>query len=141
MTLTLSPISGSSGNVVTVDGTITNNTTDTVYLNGEDFTFGSMVFAKGDTIDFFLNAPISLAPDSSFGLIALFTFQIAPGTSNDAYSGNFLDIIGGTSPSDFTDVLASSEFSVNVTATPEPGTLVLLITGLLPITALLRRRA
>lgn len=125
--LTLSPVSGAPGTTVTVDGTITNNSSNTVYLNSESFTLSSP-FINGDTTDFFVNAPLSLSPDTNSGLIALFTFQIAPGTPSGIYPGNFLDIIGG-GPSNFTDVLASSEFSV--TATPEPGTLPLLGTGLL----------
>jgi len=141
VTLALSNVSGPPGSTITVVGTITNNTADTVYLNSEDFTLGSSSFLNGDITDFFLNAPISLGPDSNSGLIALFTFDIAPSTPGSVYDGNFLDIIGG-GPSDFTDVLASSEFSVNVTATPEPGTLLLLFSGLLmlALSNYLRRR-
>jgi hypothetical protein len=140
VTLTLSAVSGSPGGMVTLDGTITNDSTNTVYLNGEGFTLGSLSFSNGDITDFFLNTPFSLAPDTSSGLIALFTFDIASGTAGGVYTGNFLDIIGGAEPSDFTDVLASSEFSANVTATPEPSTLLLLCTGLLPAVFLRRKR-
>jgi PEP-CTERM motif len=136
ITLTLSPVSGCSGTTVTVDGTITNNSSNTVYLNSESFTLPSPLI-NGDTTDFFLNAPLSLAPDTNSGLIALFAFQIAPGTPQGVYLGNFLDIIGG-GPSDFTDVLASSEFAV--TATPEPATLPLFGTAVLIAGAFVLRR-
>jgi len=136
--LTLAPVSGTPGSTVTVDGTITNDTSDTVYLNSESYTLPSP-FTNGDNTDFFLNAPLSLAPDTNSGLIALFTFEIEPGTSGGSYSGNFLDIVGG-GPSDFTDVLTSSGYSVTVLSStvPEPSALVLLSTGLLGL-LLLRR--
>jgi hypothetical protein len=143
LTLSLSTVvSGSPGANITVDGTITNDGADTVYLNSEDFTLGSSSFLNGDVTDFFLNAPLSLNPGTGSGLIALFTFDTAAGTSRGTYSGNFLDIIGGADPSDFTDVLASAEFPVSVTATPEPGTPLLLFSGLLmlAVSSCLRRQ-
>lgn len=137
VTLTLSSVSGTPGSTVTVDGTITNDSSNTVYLNGESFTLGSS-FINGDPTDFFLNAPISLDPGGSSGLIALFAFQVASGTPNGSYSGDFLDIIGG-GPSDFTDTLASADYSVDVASTPEPSALVLFGIGLLGFLPLRRK--
>jgi len=142
VTLTLSAASGSPGDTITIDGTITNGTANPVYLNAEDFSFGSSSLLNGDVTDFLLNAPFSLAPGTNSGLIAVFTLEIAPGTTGGTYSGNSLDIIGGTDPSNFTDVLASSGFSVDVggaVSTPEPATLILLGSGFL--LAGLRRRS
>jgi hypothetical protein len=133
--LTLSTVLGPPGSTVTVDGTITNNGSVTVFLNSENFSLSSPSFINGDITEFFLNAPVYLEPGTTSGLIPLFTFEIAPGTPAGFYPGNFLDIIGG-GPTDFTDVLASAEFSVGVT--PEPGTVVLLGTGVL--VALCRRK-
>jgi PEP-CTERM motif len=138
--LTLSSVSGASGSEVTVYGTITNTGADDVYLNSENFTLGSTYFSNADVTDFFLNAPLSLGPDSNSGLIALFTFDIASETPAGAYGGNFLDILGGPGDSDQND-LASAEFSVVVAnaAVPEPGMIGLIALGLASV-ILLRRR-
>ena len=139
--LTLSSVSGVPGSEVTVYGTITNTGSGDVYLNNENFTLGSSYFLNGDITDFFLNAPLSLGPDSDSGLIALFTFDIAPGTPGGTYGGNYLDILGGPGSSD-QNLLASAEFSVAVesTAVPEPGTIGLIVLGLAGAILLRRRR-
>lgn len=129
VTLTLSAVSGLPGTTVTVDGTIANTGSSTVYLNSEDFTLNSPSFLNGDITDFLLNAPLSLAGGTNSGLIPIFAFDIGPGTLAGPYAGNFLDIIGGTDPSDFTDTLASAQFTINAQGavnTPEPSTFVLL---------------
>lgn len=87
--LTLSGVSGAPGSEVTVYGTITNTGSDDVYLNSENFTLGSTYFSNGDVTDFFLNAPLSLGPDSNSGLIALFTFDVASGTPGGAMGATF----------------------------------------------------
>ena len=137
--LTLTSVSGAPGSEVTVYGTITNTGSDDVYLNSENFTLGSTYFSNGDVTDFFLNAPLSLGPDSDSGLIALFTFDVASGTPGGSYGGNYLDILGG-GPTD-QNLLASAEYSVDVqnTAVPEPGTIGLIALGLAGV-ILLRRR-
>jgi hypothetical protein len=138
--LTLSSVSGAPGSEVTVYGTITNSGSDDVNLNSENFTLGSTYFSNGDVTDFFLNAPLSLGPESTSGLIALFTFEIGSGTPAGIYGGNFLDILGGPGEFDQND-LASAEYSVNVAnaAVPEPGTIGLIALGLAGV-ILLRRR-
>jgi hypothetical protein len=135
--LTLLPVSGVPGTIVTVEGIITNNSSNTVYLNSESFTL-PLPLINGDNTDFFVNAPFSLSAGTNSGLIALFTFQIAPGTSSGIFPENFLDIIGGGA-SDFTDVLASSEFSA-IVVTPEPGPLPLFGTAISLLAALAWRK-
>ena len=137
--LTLTSVSGAPPSEVTVYGTITNTGSDDVYLNSENFTLGSSSFSNGDVTDFFLNAPLSLAPDSDSGLIALFTFDVASGTPGGSYGGNYLDILGG-GPTD-QNLLASAEYSVTVknTVAPEPGTIGLIALGLAGV-ILLRSR-
>jgi hypothetical protein len=138
VTLSLAPVSAAPGTTVTVDGTIASIGSTTFFLNNEDFTLGSSFFLNGDTTDFFLNAPLSLDGGTNTGTIALFTFDIANGTPAGTYAGNFLDVIGGPGAND-QNLLASTEFAVTVTpvtATPEPGSLVLIATGLLLLIAL-----
>lgn len=132
ITLTLSPVSGAPGTTVTVDGTIANPGSSTIFLNTENFTLGSGFFSNGDITDFLLNAPLFLDGGSDSGLIALFTFDIAPGTPAGPYTGNFLDILGGPGSSD-QNLLSSAEFLVTIAATsvPEPSSFSLLGFGLL----------
>ncbi len=129
--LALSSVSGTPGSEVTVFGTISNSGSSILFLNGESFTLGSSSLQNGDVTDFFLNAPFFLLPDSNSGSIALFQFEIAPGTPGGIYTGNFLDILGGTLGSD-QNIIATAGFSVDVksSAVPEPGEAGLLLTAL-----------
>jgi len=139
--LTLSPVTGTAGEDVTVFGTITNTGTALVYLNGETFSLGSSSLLNGDVTDFFDNAPLSLAGDSNSGLIALFSFDIAPDTAPGVYSENFLQILGGPGMFDQNDI-ADAEYSVHVegTSVPEPETIGLIALGLAGVMLLRRRR-
>jgi hypothetical protein len=135
--LTLSPVSSAPGTTVTVDGTITNTGSTTIFLNNADFTLGSASFSNGDVTDFFFNAPFFLDAGDSSGF-ALFTFDIAGGTLGGTYTGNFLDILGGPGVSD-QNLLASTEFDVTVTSSatvPEPSALPLAAMGLLSLLVL-----
>ena len=93
--LTVSSVSGTAGEDVTVFGTITNTGTGRVYLNGEGYSLGSSSLLNGDVADFFANAPASLGGGANSGLIALFSFDIAPGTAPGVYDENFLQLLGG----------------------------------------------
>jgi len=138
--LSLSAVTGSAGQEITVYGTISNSGGDTLYLNGESFTLGSSNFTDGDVTDFFNNAPFFLSSDSNSGSIALFSFLIAPGTPSGVYSGNALQILGGLGSAD-QNLIASANFTIDVTGgkVPEPSGLILLGFGLTSLT-LLRRR-
>lgn len=139
--LTVSNVSGTAGEDVTVFGTITNTGTGRVYLNGEGYSLGSSSLLNGDVTDFFANAPASLGGGANSGLIALFSFDIAPGTAPGVYDENFLQLLGGAGKFDQNDI-ADAEFSVTVksTAAPEPETIGLLAMGLAGVILLRRRR-
>lgn len=125
LTITQAYQTGSFGGLLTFDATVTDTAaTGTVYLNSDSTTLsGSLVL---DDTPFFDNFPLSLdGGDSYTG--ELFTVSIPSGVSPGLYPGAF-EILGG-GPSDFTDVIASANFDVNV-ITPEPTSLVLLLTGL-----------
>jgi hypothetical protein len=138
--LTLSPVTGTAGEDVTVFGTITNTGTVEIFLNGETFSLGSSSFLNGDVTDFFDNAPLSLSGETNSGLIALFSFDIAPGTAPGVYTENLLQLLGGPGVLDMNDI-ADADFSVTVegTTVPEPGTIGLIALGLAGV-MLLRRR-
>jgi hypothetical protein len=129
---TVNNVTGIAGQEVTVYGTISHTGSDTTNLNGLTSNLKSpFIFPNG--LDFVLNAPFSLTGTASSGLIALFTFEIAPGTASGMYSGNELDILGGPGLFD-TKTIAMADFSVDVTGgtkkTPEPGVLALLLASL-----------
>jgi hypothetical protein len=124
LTLTLNPAyqSGSSTSWV-FTGTISYTSSDalndsgaTEFLNGD----ASYVDAPSvlDDSSFNINAPLSMIPGQSYTgvMFTVTTPSYSSGLSND-YVGYF-DIVGGNSPSDDTDVLASSNFNIHVT--PEP---------------------
>ena len=104
-----------------------------IYLNGDSFNIDSP-FTLDDS-DFFLNFPISLAPGQSVSDI-LFTATFPGDAANGAYLGSFA-LLGGTGM-EASNILASSNFQVNVT--PEPSSWLLLATGLAGIVFLIRCR-
>jgi hypothetical protein len=96
----------------------------TVFLNADNF--GDNI--PGSTIDdsgFLLNFPLSLDPGGTF-TGTLFSVALPSNVVPGSYTG-FFEIFGGSSP-DAAGPLATVNFQI--AATPEPGTWVLLATGL-----------
>jgi hypothetical protein len=116
---------------LTYDGTI-NALTD-VYLNGDSLNVQSPL--TGDDTDFYINVPQFL---SAGGMVStdLFTVTAPVGTDFGSYPGSFV-LLGGDS-ADALDTLATAEFPV--AATPEPSSLVLLVSGTLVMGEVVRRR-
>jgi hypothetical protein len=129
ITLTDTSQTGLAGTTVTFDATLTNLTSSTIFLNGDTATTSSSSLTVDDN-PFLNNAPLSLAAGASSGPFALFNVLIAPGTLPGTYDFNTFSILGGPTNVDFNTV-GSAQFNVNVSPVPEPGTIVLLTSGLL----------
>ncbi len=136
--------SGAPGALLRYFGIITNTSSGTVFLNGDDPNLAAMAgdFSVDDSA-FFNNAPLSLdAGDSSLD-IELFDVTVSnPFTDTFAAYAGLYTVMGGVDGG-AQDILTDppTEFSVTlISATPEPATLVLLGSGLM-ICAMLRRRA
>lgn len=124
--------------VVGFDASLSNPTTDTVYLNNDS----SNTYNPSVTVDDspFNSWPLSLAPGDSYSAL-LFNVSLAPNLGPGVYTGIFA-IEGGTSSADFSEV-AGANFSITVeglTPTPEPSTLFLFGSGLLASWGFLRRK-
>jgi len=132
ITLTATILTGAAGTTITIDASLTNLTGSTIFLNGDAFTTSSS-FLTIDGNPFLTNAPLSLGAGASSGPFALFSVVIAPGTLTGTYGSNTFSILGGANGDAF-GTIGSTQFSVTVVSpVPEPGTIVLLTSGLLAI--------
>ena len=94
-----------------------------VFLNGDSFNVTAPITLNDS--DFFANFPLSLAPGASF-TDDLFVLTIPPGTLTGIYQGTFT-LLGGANGS-ASDPLGTVSFSV--APTPEPSSIVLLLTSM-----------
>jgi len=124
--------SGAYGDVLSFKADLVNTGDNAVTLLGDDLTLTGL----SATDDFYTNAPWTIDVSGTSGDILLFTVDIPNGTPFGAYSG-VLDIFFGDSeynPMGY----AAEDFEIDIT--PEPGTWVLLATGLLLLAGLIRYR-
>lgn len=121
--------SGVEGQTLTFSGVISNISLGSVDLFGDSFT---LVGGTANDNDFYLNTPPTLASGTNTGDVGLFTFTIAPGTAAGIYVEEYqiTNAVG--------NVVGEVTFDIDVT--PEPGTILLLGTGLLLLAGLARWR-
>jgi hypothetical protein len=122
--LTESTLSGGPGDELDFTGTLTNNTSDTVFINSDSFTFA--IPGALDDSPFLNNAPFWLDPNETSTSFELFDVVIPAGTANGTYPGA-LTVLGGVDGNAM-DNLGAVAFEV--VATPEPGFLPVLAAGL-----------
>jgi hypothetical protein len=130
--LSQSTLSGAAGATLTFDATLTNLSSSTIFFNGDSSTTASAFLTVSDN-PFLNNAPLSLAAGASSGPFAMFAVTLAPGIAAGIYNLNDFTILGGLTNVDFNPV-GSANFTVDVLPVPEPGTLVLVASGLLGLT-------
>jgi len=138
--------SAAAGATLEFFGTITNDTTSTIFLNSDDLNLSGLSFAVND--QFFNTVPVSLAAGASSDDIELFDVTLSDPLQDapSIYSGTY-GLFGGDS-GDAQDNLAAQSFSVTsapaTNPVPEPSTLCLLLSGLsvlAPIASKVRTRA
>jgi len=130
ISLSQSTLSGTAGSTLVFDATLTNLSTSTVFLNGDTSSTSSLLLTVNDN-PFLNNAPLSLAAGASSGTFEIFDVIIAAGIAPGVYTLNDFTILGGVGGSDLTPV-GSATFTVDVLSpVPEPGTLVLVGSGLI----------
>jgi hypothetical protein len=129
--LVLSPVpSGAPGSTVQFEGTLSNQTSSTVYVVAP-----TLLDTGGLTPDyspFTSIAPLTLAPNAGSGSILLLTAVIDPSTPVGTQIDSEIFFTGGPDPTS-TGVVAQQFFVVNVTGgtrVPEPASLLLLLAGL-----------
>lgn len=134
---------GASGDLLTFFGTMTNvSPTDTIFLNSISSTSISG-FLTIDTVPFFVNAPLFLAPGDMSGLFEIFDVAIDPAAPAGPYVSNTVSFQGGADSGTFDD-LADLNFDVQVsssavTETPEPSTGIFMLTAAAMAFAILAR--
>lgn len=132
ITLTMNnTASGEFGQTITFQGILSNLGTPTVFLNSLSFTASAGLSVN--TAPFFALAG-TLAPGQNTGIVSLFTVTVGA-LPIGTYLGSITILGGGNA--DAANSLLTRDFQIVVT--PEPGTLLLLGSGLLSA-SLLRRR-
>jgi hypothetical protein len=151
LTIALPAFSGSAGDTIVALGNLTNASSNALYFSTDSVTFNNIAInGMGDVAfnGFFGLGPTSINGNSTLTGVDLFTIVIATDATPGLYELNFYDLLGGVNPACTLGLcgvqLGTVEFAVTVQGavpTPEPGTVMLLASGLLAGLLVLRRAA
>ena len=124
--LTPSALTTSPGGTVEFTGNLTNTGSTVVFLNGDAAGALPLILTLNDS-PFFADAPLFLAANGGSYSGPFFDVTVDPAALPSIYGGSFT-IQGGADSSTF-DNLATQDFQVTVTATPEPTSFMLMATA------------
>jgi hypothetical protein len=132
ITLDLMPplLSGSQGSIISFSGVLSNTSAASVFLNSAGINLsGGFAATDLDTGPFFANAPLFLIAGDLTPTIDFFSISIPSTFAGGTYQGTFT-VLGGADESAL-DVVGSADFTLEVSAVPEPNSAVLLSLGVL----------
>lgn len=129
-------LDATAGQTVTYTATLTNTTTDAVYINSDDITFGGP--GTPDDTPFLLNFTGLLDAGQSITFQPFLNLTLDDTAAIGQYFGTF-EVLGGSSE-DANDLVGSVNFSV-ATTVPEPSSIVPLLMGMSLVGLLAHRRA
>ncbi len=143
---------GNAGNTITVFGDLTNTSSSQLDFNNDNPNFTNLSVSSSTgllTLNGILGfGPADITGNTKLTGVELFTFIIAPGAAPGVYTLNNYTVYGGTNTGcaigDCASQLGIIDFTVTVKSpvtTPEPGSLVLLVSGLIAGLLALRRGA
>jgi hypothetical protein len=112
-----------------------NTNTADIYLNSDSFNVDTPLTVDDSG---FFSLPLFLSPGVSYTGV-LFTVDVPSSTAPGSYFGYF-QILGGSDGSGLNAISNVASFEVDVAATPEPGTMLLLGSGGLALFGMLRRK-
>jgi hypothetical protein len=125
---------GSPGDTLQFFGTLTNTSSDTVFLNSDGFSLAGL--PTGSFLDMFGNTPFSLDPGTNSGDIDLFDVAIPNGFPASSNDGSYTLLGGG--PND-QNIVGTADFTVNVggvSTVPEPSYRLFLFLGIALLAAI-----